>query len=81
MAAKYSRRHYEDFAEILRVHRPNRAEWIERGAGLPAYHGALGEHDRIGAEIIDLFTRDNPRFDRERFIVAATPTAAQRGEA
>ena len=81
---KYQRRHYEDFAEILRVHYPKRDQWDDGDTGLDAYAGAFGEHQRIGREIIDLFARDNPRFDRQRFEAAASPAwglALVRGEA
>lgn len=60
MASKYAKRHYEDIAALMareityRPERPNRKTTL-RG---------------VVRELVDLFARDNPRFDRERFIAA-----------
>lgn len=54
----FSKRHYEALAEVLRVRRP-RMEAPDRPAWLAIVEG-----------MADTFARDNPRFDRKRFIFA-----------
>ena len=59
MATKYTRQHYEDVAEILKG-----AYQIEPMGGWPPI-------EYIQRRFQELFTKDNPRFDLERFRKAA----------
>ena len=54
MASKYQKRHYEDVARLLKSSRDP----------CPACITVLA------AEFANLFTADNPLFDRERFLMA-----------
>lgn len=56
----YQKRHYEQFATVIRDLRAS-------GLGSPVY---LAEFTGM---LIALFTRDNPRFDAERFLAACEP--------
>ncbi len=60
----FAKRHYEAIAEVLRCTQPwgTGAEWAER----------RGQHNVVRDELADMFQRDNHRFDREKFLTAAT---------
>lgn len=55
MTARYSRRHYEDTAAIMRANEPPRPD--ER-------------HDAMIGAFVTLYGDDNPRFNAARFLVA-----------
>ena len=64
MPSKYTRRHYEDVAAILKDAReivPSNETSI-----------SLAEVGRLEERFVDLFTWDNERFDEERFRKAAS---------
>ena len=64
MPSKYTDRHYEDTARILKEAReivPSNETTI-----------SLAEIGRIEERFVDLFTWDNERFDEERFRKAAS---------
>lgn len=58
---RYSKRHYEDAADIFVAERPNES-WD------PNKHV---QHNQLLKQFADLFERDNPKFQRDRFINAA----------
>jgi hypothetical protein len=59
--SRYTRRHYEDFADLLAdLHLQNAAFTVRKQVV-----------DDLEAACIALFTRDNPRFNAERFRKAA----------
>ena len=59
MAAKFTRRHYEAIADVLRGETDNQA---------PLF--SLGELARIVDKLTLAFKQDNPAFDADRFRVA-----------
>lgn len=56
---KYRRAHYEEMAELLGTHAK------ERAAGATTHQDSF--LDKLTGDIEDMFARDNPRFQRERF--------------
>ena len=63
MSSKYARRHYEDTAEIMRVHM--------NAARTPREREVI---DDIAREFAHLYANDNSRFDSARFANAYRPT-------
>ena len=60
MASRYSKRHYEDMAAMIRDLRPD--------MGFDLYtRGERAAYDAIANRLIELFKADNPRFDADRF--------------
>lgn len=71
MASKYSHRHYEDSARIF----AQQYRDIEEGHKANPMPSAEYQIRKVRVDIIrdafiDLYTRDNPRFDRRRFLDA-----------
>jgi hypothetical protein len=62
MASKFQHRHYEAIAEVIKVERGRLFRGYTDGRG----YGA----EAVALELADLFARDNPRFDRARFLSA-----------
>ena len=59
MTNRYSKRHYEDIADVLRTVK-ERVRSGDLGVGVMDY--------AIQNGLADLFEKDNPRFNRARFI-------------
>ena len=57
MKTKFSKTHYEAIAEVLRVRKPKEGSWQLSVAHFPT----------VVQEFEDMFVRDNPRFDVEKF--------------
>ncbi len=60
---RFQRRHYEAIAEVLRV-ADGQPETMESEIRLQTIR-------EITRELSDMFARDNPNFDRERFALAS----------
>ena len=56
--SRYSKKHYEDIAGIIRLSR------------LPIPEGTVINGPLLTLALITLFEQDNPNFDRERFLEA-----------
>lgn len=69
MAVRYTRRHYEQFAAIIRDMR-NAAD----ADGVFTLCYVLDFADKLAVT----FSRDNPRFNRERFLAACGINNSQR---
>lgn len=57
MPSKFSKRHYESLAEVLRVCRDLKWDSFDH----------TSKWCEIQGEIMDMLAHDNPRFDREKF--------------
>ena len=73
MAGRYSRRHYEDAAKIIRDTYPNRWDYVEGAEGRCVHLGALGKWGEMLDRFTLMFAEDNSAFDADRFKTAATP--------
>jgi len=65
---KYSKRHYEDIAGVLRATRPNLEKDTQRGQRELEDSRELWL--RVRNRFVELFKEDNPRFSEEKFIKA-----------
>lgn len=61
---RYSKRHYEDVAKLLST------VTVEHGTSMEAGLGGVACLTQVMYDFADLFTADNPLFDRDRFLKA-----------
>lgn len=65
--SKYTKKHFRDVAEILRV-QEHRAAFTDQPNDSDFRAGALDALRNVTGEFADLFARTNPRFDRALFL-------------
>jgi len=68
----FTQRHYQAIAEVLRANQPEKPVLYEPPKDRLARQICKEYHRRVVDQLAVMFARNNPRFDWDKFITAAT---------